>query len=89
MYKFLKVRCKGYGVRRAKTLTPYAVHRTPYLAVTLYAVLCTVLLCGCVRLSGGAGYWKTGADGETAAKKVGFDTADYVPGSPAPGKITT
>jgi hypothetical protein len=47
-----------------------------------------VLFSGCVRVAGGAGYWHTGKDGQTTAKTAGFDTADYVPGSPSPGKIT-
>ncbi|MFA5167933.1 MAG: hypothetical protein WC530_05320 [Candidatus Omnitrophota bacterium] len=61
------------------------------LCIALYALS----FGGCVRLAGGTGYWKTGASGETTAKKIGFDTADYVPGSPAPdsnesqGSITT
>ncbi|MFA5160457.1 MAG: hypothetical protein WC484_08155 [Candidatus Omnitrophota bacterium] len=63
----------------------FAVLRTRFLLV----LVCLLFLSGCVRLAGGAGYWKTGASGETTAKKVGFDTADYVPGSPAPGSITT
>ncbi len=52
------------------------------------ALLCVVLFSGCVRVAGGAGYWHTGQDGQTTAKTAGFDTADYIPGSPAPGKIT-
>ena len=75
MNRSLLVRSTGYGVRR-------------FLLRSLYAVLCTALLSGCVRLSGGAGYWKTEADGNTVAKRASFDTANYVPGSPAPGKVT-
>lgn len=58
------------------------------LPCTLYTVLCTVLLSGCVRVAGTAGYWKTGADGDATAKRASFDTADFMPGSPPPGDIT-
>jgi PBP1b-binding outer membrane lipoprotein LpoB len=47
-----------------------------------------LILQGCVRVAGGAGYWHTNPEGGTTAKQVGFDSADYVPGSSAPGKIT-
>ena len=46
-------------------------------------------LVGCVRVTGTAGYWKTDAEGETTSKRATFDSADYVPGSPPPGDITT
>lgn len=57
--------------------------------VILCCVLSLVVLNGCVRLSGAAGCWKTTSEGETTSKEVGFDTADYIPSSPAPGSITT
>lgn len=64
------------------------VDRCPLRAVVLLVMLCALSLTGCVRLTGTAGYSKTGADGETTTKKATFDTADYVPGSPPPGNIT-
>lgn len=45
------------------------------------------LLGGCVRVTGTAGYWKTGEDGKTKAKRATFDTADYAPLGPSPGSI--
>lgn len=59
------------------------------LILVLLVAFCALSLNGCVRLTGGAGYSKINADGETTTKKVGFDTADYISGSPAPGSITT
>ena len=47
------------------------------------------LFSGCIRLTGGAGYWHKGPEDEQPkVKQVGFDTNDYVPGAPAPGNIT-
>ena len=43
---------------------------------------------GCVRVAGSAGTWKTNAEGETAAKSVGFDTNTLIPGGVNEGKIT-
>ena len=62
--------------------------RCVFLLNTLVAALCTVFLCGCVRVAGDAGYWHTHPEGETTAKQAGFDTADYVPDHSTPGKIT-
>jgi len=62
--------------------------RSSYGKMALFVVLCAVLMSGCVRLSGGAGYSHTDSEGNVKNKQVGFDTADYVPGSPAPGSIT-
>ena len=58
-------------------------------------ILTTLLLLffgsGCIRISGGAGYWKKGSTDEPAqVKQIGFDTQDlqdYIPGAPAPGSI--
>ena len=52
-------------------------------------VFCAIGLTGWVRMTGTAGYWKTGSDGETKAKSATVDTVNYVPGSPAPGNIST
>lgn len=52
-------------------------------------VFASWFLSSCVRMAGTAGYWTTNADGESKIKKAGFDTADYVPGSPASGRIAT
>ena len=79
-----KVRRTVYSVRSIKVFTLYPVLRTQFLLF----LLCAVCLAGCVRVSGTAGYWKTGEEGETTAKRASFDTADFVPGSPTPGKIT-
>lgn len=39
-----------------------------------------VLLSGCIRLTGGAGVWKQGADEEEpTTHQVGFDTQQIVP----------
>lgn len=41
-----------------------------------------VLLSGCVRMSGGAGYWKSGEEGEPAElKSVNFDSNRLIPGN--------
>jgi len=55
----------------------------------LCALFFIIFFPGCVRFSGGAGYWHTDSKGEAKGRQVGFDTADYIPGSPAPGSITT
>ncbi|MFA7254743.1 MAG: hypothetical protein WC133_01425 [Candidatus Omnitrophota bacterium] len=70
------VRRTAYGVRRI------------FLRSTLVAVLLTVLLGGCVRVAGTAGYAKINADGETTVKRAGFDTADLVSKNKTPGSIT-
>ena len=43
---------------------------------------------GCVHVGGTAGYWHTDPEGGTTVKQANFDTADIIPGTPAPGKIT-
>lgn len=41
-----------------------------------------VLLSGCVRMSGGAGYWKSGEEDEPAElKSVNFDSNRLIPGN--------
>lgn len=93
MHKFL-VRSRESGVWSKKFGTRCSFLRTPnpkprtdrWLMVV---VLCALILAGCVRFTGGAGYSKVNSQGETTTKKVGFDTADYLPGSPPPGNITT
>lgn len=51
-------------------------------------LVCLALTCGCVRLTGSAGYWSQGAGDEAPkGKSVGFDTNNFVPGAPAPGSI--
>ena len=48
-----------------------------------------ILLSGCVRITGNAGYWHQGPNDEAPkSKQAGFDTNDLVPGAPAPGSIT-
>jgi hypothetical protein len=69
------------------------INRTAYgarrlLLFGISAVLCAVLLNGCVHVSGTAGYWHTNKEGETTAKQAGFDTANLVPNYSTPGKIT-
>ena len=61
-------------------------HPIPHAAVMFCVVFCATLLPGCVRVSTGAGYWHAGPEGDIEGKQVGFDTADYIPGSPTPGK---
>jgi len=52
--------------------------------------LILTLLSGCIRLTGNAGYWKQGAEDEAPkVRSAGFDSADFVPGSPPPGNIET
>ncbi|OQA56118.1 MAG: hypothetical protein BWY42_01158 [Candidatus Omnitrophica bacterium ADurb.Bin277] len=51
-------------------------------------LLAVIFLCGCVRLTGSAGYWKTDPEGETKSKRAAFDTAEFLPGSPHSGSIT-
>ncbi len=43
---------------------------------------------GCIRLTGGAGYWHEDAQGEVKSKQVGFDTQNLVDPNHAPGDIT-
>ncbi|HNX68825.1 MAG TPA: hypothetical protein PLL75_04900 [Candidatus Omnitrophota bacterium] len=62
--------------------------RSRCFGVILIVALGVLGFAGCVRVGAGAGYWHTGPDGETTAKKVGFDTAEYVPGATVPGKVT-
>jgi hypothetical protein len=57
------------------------------LSPALGAFFLIFLLGGCVRVAGTAGYWKTGEDSETTAKRATFDTADYVSRDPSPGSI--
>lgn len=68
---------------------PSSKNQSVPLILILLVALCVLSLVGCVRLTGGAGYTKVNAEGEATTKKVGFDTADYIPGSSAPGSITT
>lgn len=43
---------------------------------------------GCIRISGGAGYWKQGAEDPSAqVKQVGFDTQGLIPGAAPSGRI--
>ena len=57
-----------------------------YLLIFTFTLL---FLSGCIRLTGNAGYWHQGPnDEQPKSKQVGFDTNDYVPGTPAPGNIT-
>ena len=45
-------------------------------------------LTGCIRVSGGAGYWHQGAEDEApTVKQVGFDTDDVVHPNKTPGSI--
>ena len=64
-----------------------------WLSIKKYHWICffamAALFSGCIRLTGGAGYWHKGPEDEQPkVKQVGFDTNDYVPGAPAPGNIT-
>jgi hypothetical protein len=54
----------------------------------LLAIIAGLVLSGCVRVAGTAGYWHTSQEGESTAKQAGFDTAGLVPGNASPGKIT-
>ena len=56
--------------------------------ILIFAFLILILQ-GCVRVAGTAGYAKVNVGGETTVKQARFDTADYIPGSPPPGNITT
>ncbi len=52
--------------------------------ISLITVLCTLYsvlsFSGCIRLTGGAGVWKQGAeDEEPTSHEVGFDTQQIVP----------
>jgi hypothetical protein len=66
--------------------TSFVLRKMPVLFMMAF---CALSFSSCVRLSGGAGYWKAGPEGQPTAKTVGFDSADFVPGSSAPGSITT
>lgn len=63
--------------------------RTSDKAVILTVVLIVVFtFSSCIHLYGRAGYSGKGpGDAAPKAKSVGFDTADYLPGTPPPGKI--
>ena len=73
-------------VRRKMSFLPASRFQT-HLLLAIFA-LGLLSLSGCVRVSGGAGYWNTGPNGKLKFKQAGFDTEDYVPGSPPPGDIT-
>ncbi len=69
-----------FGVRRRNRSAPNSGLQTHYL-LAIFA-LCALSLSGCVRVAGTAGYSKINSEGETTVKQAGFDTADYIPGSP-------
>ena len=69
-----RVRNAAYGVRRI------------FLLGMPIAVLLTVFLGGCV--SGSAGYWNTGPDGQLKSKQAGFDTANLVQKDKTLGSVT-
>lgn len=58
------------------------------ILITIIIALCALSASGCVRLTGGAGYWHTGEEGQPQSKQVGFDTDNIVNPGKAPGKIT-
>lgn len=54
----------------------------------VFVFVTAIFFGGCIRLSGGAGYWHQGPkDDVPKAKTVGFDTQNMVPGSTPSGKI--
>lgn len=57
------------------------------ILLTVLCLLTSVLCIGCIRLSGGAGYYTQKNDEEPQVKKVGFDTANLNPNRPV-GSIT-
>lgn len=58
------------------------------LFLLMTSCLSVIVLSGCIRLTGNAGYWKKGAEDEQAAYHgAGFDTNDLVPNQPK-GNIT-
>ena len=62
-----------------------------YLGLSRFFVLVFIVLmtsAGCIRLSAKTGYWSQGPKDEyPQSRSVGFDTADYLPGSSPPGSI--
>ncbi len=54
----------------------------------LSLALMALVLQGCVRVAGGAGYWRTDPEKGTQTKSVGFDTSDLVQNGQTPGSIT-
>ena len=48
-------------------------------AFFLFVTICGLCFMGCVRLTGGAGYWTTSPDREAKAKQASFDTDNLVP----------
>ena len=56
--------------------------------LVLGLILAVLTFQGCVRFTGGAGYWHTGPEGEVQNKSVGFDTKSLVPGSQASGTVS-
>ena len=49
---------------------------------------CALILSGCVRVAGTAGYWHAGQDGPLESKQAGFDTDTLVQKGKTPGSIT-
>jgi len=53
-------------------------------------LLLLLLTSGCVRMTGGAGYWKQGPDdAEPQSKYAGFDTQKMIPQDKSQGSIQT
>jgi len=65
-----------------------ATVRRVFLLGIPVAILLTFLLCGCVRVGAGAGYWHSNPEGGTTVKQAGLDTAHLIPGDSTAGKIT-
>jgi hypothetical protein len=58
--------------------------------VKVYSLLFLFILfsSGCIRVSGGAGYWhKSPDEEETKSKQIGFDTDNVVHPNKTPGSI--
>ena len=79
----LRVEISGAGACTQRFFTLNSLLRTHGLLVLFLALAFS----GCVRVAGGAGYWRTGPEEDTTAKRASFDTADFTPAAPPPGKI--
>lgn len=61
--------------------------KSEFMKILGFVMVLCVLVLGCVRVSGSAGFWHKGKDDtQIKEKKLGFDTNDLIPGQ-TPGSI--
>ena len=59
-----------------------------FYASLFLCLLISGLSTGCVRAVGTAGYWHTNAEGESQAKRIGVDTANFAQKDRDQGNVT-